>query len=192
MSGSLTPLVRFVDAFDALLAEGPDEAAVLARGGALLGDLVANDDWLPELHAQPDPERYRQYLLYLDPARRYSVVSFVWGPGQTTPVHDHRVWGLVGVLRGAERDQRFARDADGALLPAGEPELLARGDVAHLSPSAGDIHQVSNAHDDRVSISIHVYGDDIGTVRRATYDAAGTEKPFVSAYFDLPPPVIRP
>ncbi len=31
---------------------------------------------------------------------RFCVVSFVWGPDQATPIHNHTVWGLVGVLRG--------------------------------------------------------------------------------------------
>src|SRR4051794_8765541 len=42
-----------------------------------------------------------------DPFERFSVVSFVWGPGQKTPIHDHSVWGLVGVMRGAERARAF-------------------------------------------------------------------------------------
>jgi predicted metal-dependent enzyme (double-stranded beta helix superfamily) len=34
----------------------------------------------------------------------------VWGPGQTTPIHDHRVWGLIGMLRGSEYSQGFERN----------------------------------------------------------------------------------
>ena len=60
---------------------------------------------------------------------------------------------------------------------------LERGQVVAVSPTIGDIHQVANAFDDRVSISIHVYGGNIGAVRRAVYDAdTGVEKPFVSGY----------
>jgi predicted metal-dependent enzyme (double-stranded beta helix superfamily) len=36
----------------------------------------------------------------------------------------------------------------------------------------------------RVSISIHVYGADIGAVERATYDLSGQPRPFVSGYAD--------
>src|SRR5690606_19230121 len=64
--------------------------------------LTAHDDWLPAAMAQPHADRYQQYLLYGDPLERFSVVSFVWGPGQSTPVHDHTVWGVIGVLRGSE------------------------------------------------------------------------------------------
>ncbi len=179
-------LANFVADFGALLADSGVESDILARGGALLADLVRHDDWLPAAYAAPSAERYQQYPLYRDSRGRFSVVSFVWGPGQATPVHDHRVWGLVGMLRGAELTEGFGRDADGALRSTGPAHRLDPGAIESFSPSIGDIHRVANAHDDRVSISIHVYGADIGTVKRATYDSNGQEKPFISGYADLP------
>lgn len=181
VAAGLVPLRRFVDDFTRLLDDGADEAAIVARGGALLARLVARDDWLPGEYAEADRAGYRQYLLYRDPAARFSVVSFVWGPGQATPVHDHRTWGLVGVLRGAEHNQAFVANA-GGLVPAGPAERLGQGSVAAVAPSLGDIHRVANAYADRISISIHVYGGDIGAIERATYDADGRPKRFVSGY----------
>jgi predicted metal-dependent enzyme (double-stranded beta helix superfamily) len=182
MTGRIARLRGFVADFTLLVNEAPDEARVIAEGGALLESLIAHDDWLPAAFAQPDPQRYRQYLLHCDPLERFSVVSFVWGPGQQTPVHDHRVWGLVGVLRGAELDRHFTRTADGALV-AGQAARLDPGQVAVVSPSIGDVHQVSNALPDRPSISIHVYGANIGAQPRATYDlATGAERHFISGY----------
>jgi len=37
----------------------------------------------------------------------FLVGSFVWMPGQRTPVHDHTVWGLVGVMRGEETCEEY-------------------------------------------------------------------------------------
>lgn len=178
----LERLRHFIDSFAGLLDQQPDEAALLDRGQSLLGSLVAHDDWLPDELAQPDPQRYQQYLLHCDSRQRFSVVSFVWGPGQRTPVHDHRVWGLIGMLRGAEDSQAFVRDAAGALLPQDAPVRLRPGQVEAVSPRIGDIHQVSNAFGDQVSISIHVYGGNIGAVARAVYAEDGSEKPFISGY----------
>jgi len=158
------------------------EAQLLEQGAVSLSKLIAEDDWLPDTYAQPSPDRYQQFLLYADARQRFSVVSFVWGPGQQTPVHDHTVWGLVGVLRGAEVARSYARDEHGTLVISGEDKLLERGAVAAVSPSIGDIHRVSNAFDDRVSISIHVYGANIGGVSRHVYPADGLPKPFVSGY----------
>lgn len=172
----------FIGALAELVECQPPEHDLLRRGGALLGQLVRHDDWLPDDYAQPDPERYQQFLLYADARQRFSVASFVWGPGQRTPVHDHRVWGLIGMLRGAEVSQGFSRDALGRLYPKGPALQLNPGDVEALAPNRNDIHQVSNAFDDRVSISVHVYGANIGAVRRAVYRPDGTEKLFISGY----------
>lgn len=179
---NLARLRGFVQNLAALLERRPEEPDILRQGGALLADLVAHDDWLPDACAQPDPQRYRQYLLHADALGRFSVVSFVWGPGQATPIHDHTVWGLIGLLRGAEQAQAYARGADGRWAPQGDPVTMTPGQVEAVSPRIGDVHRVSNALADRPSISIHVYGANIGAVRRNVYYEDGTHKPFISGY----------
>jgi predicted metal-dependent enzyme (double-stranded beta helix superfamily)/rhodanese-related sulfurtransferase len=173
---------RFIDALTQLADAGLAEDRLHDAARAPLAELVAHDDWLPAHWAQPDPERYQQFLLYRDPAARFSVVSFVWGPGQATPVHDHTVWGLIGMLRGAEYSQPYRLDADGRAVADGTAVRLAPGQVEAVGPAIGDIHRVHNAHDDRVSISIHVYGADIGEVERSVYRDDGSRKRFISGY----------
>src|SRR5579862_5154488 len=142
---TIASLRECVLGFTRLAADGAlSETQQLHAGRALLGALIARDDWLPDVFAAPDPQRYRQYLLYCDPLERFSVVSFVWGPGQRTPIHDHTVWGLVGMLRGAEISRNYRPDRSGRLLPAGD-ERLTPGMVAAVSPQIGDIHLVENA-----------------------------------------------
>lgn len=178
----LLPLREFVVAMTHCVSETHDEAAQMAVCGTLLARLLSRDDWLPAACAVPHPEHYQQYLLHCDPLERFSVTSFVWGPGQTTPIHDHTVWGLVGILRGAERAERFALAPEGGLHSLGAAELTA-GMIDAVSPRVGDIHKVSNALDDRASISIHVYGANIGAVRRHVYEpATGVRRMFVSGY----------
>jgi predicted metal-dependent enzyme (double-stranded beta helix superfamily) len=160
-----------------------DEVRLLDTGSELLHGLVSHDDWLPDPYSQPDPQRYRQCLLHCDPLERFSVVSFVWGPGQRTPVHDHTVWGLIGILRGSERCREFAAAAPGEPLRVTGEHLLERGEIDRVSPRIGDIHEVSNALADRASVSIHVYGANIGAVHRHVYDPlTGAPEAFVSGY----------
>ncbi len=175
-------LRNFVTAFAALLDSKPAEAQILHDGGALLQQLVAVDDWLPDAYAQPQPDRYQQYLLHADSGERFSIVSFVWGPGQATPIHDHTVWGLIGMLRGAEFAQAYKPAADGRLQADGIAHKLTPGTVEAVSPSIGDIHKVHNAFADSVSISIHVYGANIGAVQRSVYAEDGSRKTFISGY----------
>ncbi|WP_144149203.1 cysteine dioxygenase [Paraburkholderia sp. BCC1884] len=175
-------LRHFVGEMAGLVDSVTDETDLLERGGTALRELIAIDDWLPEAYAQASPDRYQQFLLYADVRQRFSVVSFVWGPGQQTPVHDHTVWGLIGVLRGAELATSFTRDPDGTLRQTSEEARLERGVVEAVSPTIGDIHRVRNAYDDRVSVSIHVYGANIGAVHRSTYPPDAPPKPFISGY----------
>jgi predicted metal-dependent enzyme (double-stranded beta helix superfamily) len=185
----LAKLDAFVTAIDALLDRTADEQELLDEAGGHLARLVATDDWLPDVYAQPDPVRYRQYLLYRDPDARFSVVSFVWGPGQATPIHNHTVWGLVGMLRGAEVAERY--EPDGGSLRLVGSERLEPGDVDAVSPRIGDVHRVSNAVVDGTSVSIHLYGADIGAVERAVFDSAGVPRPFVSGYADAALPALN-
>jgi predicted metal-dependent enzyme (double-stranded beta helix superfamily) len=175
-------LLTFTRDMTALLESGPGEARLLDDGSRLLSALVATDDWLPDHFARPHPEYYQQYLLYADPLDRLSIVSFVWGPGQKTPVHDHLTWGIVGLLRGREREVTYSRQADGSYCATAEAVLMP-GQTSCVSPAIGDVHQVSNDLSDQTSISIHVYGANIGRVKRHVFDpVSGAEKSFVSGY----------
>jgi predicted metal-dependent enzyme (double-stranded beta helix superfamily) len=175
---SVARLREFVAGMTRLVERhGADEPRMLDEGGKLLGDLVSHDDWLPEEFSAPSPESYRQYLLYCDPLERFSVVSFVWMPGHRTPIHDHTVWGLVGVMRGEELCEEFSPSIQKTNSHKSKP-----GDVDRVSPSVGDIHVVSNPGTE-VAVSIHVYGANIGAVRRHTYDSAtGLPREFISGY----------
>lgn len=179
---NIARLRQFVTRMTSLVEEeGGNEARLLEQGQPLLADLISHDDWLPEDFARPHPERYQQYLLYCDPYERFSLASFIWGPGQTTPVHDHTVWGMVGVMRGAELCEEYAYDASGKLGKTGA-HRVAPGAIDLVSPTIGDIHTVSNPLKDQVSVSIHCYGANIGAVKRHIYAPGGEVKDFVSGY----------
>jgi predicted metal-dependent enzyme (double-stranded beta helix superfamily) len=173
-------LTQFIQQMDTLMGQGLTEAQTVVAVKAALAPLLANDVWLPASHQHSVAGEYRQYPLHVDPQGRYSVVSFVWGVGASTPVHDHTVWGVIGMLRGAERCEECGLDrGDFKALHA---HILKPGDMDVVSPTVGDVHRVSNAVADAPSISIHVYGGDIGRIERHVYDHRGETRPFVSGY----------
>lgn len=177
----MAPLRDFVIAMTQQVEQTQDEATLLPRARALLSTLIAKDDWLPEACAVPRSDRYAQYLLHCDPLERFSVLSFVWGPGQRTPVHDHTVWGLVGVLRGREQCEEYALSGSGP-VPTGHSHVCNPGDIDTVSPTLGDWHVVRNPLHEGVSISIHVYGANIGALRRHRVDAQSRVVEFISGY----------
>lgn len=174
----------FIQSFTGLVGDfGTDEKRIFTEGQQLLAGLISKDDWLPEQFAKPSPERYQQYLLHCDPLERFSVASFIWGPGQTTPVHDHTVWGMVGVMRGQELCEEFSIDTASGQLVNDGCHKASVGDIDLVSPRIGDVHKVSNALGDEVSVSIHVYGANIGAVKRHVFNAnTGESSEFVSGY----------
>ena len=124
--------------------------------------LLAEDGWLAPADRAPGTDTYRQHLLHVSPCRRLSVVALVWLPGQSTAIHDHVSWCVVGVYRGVEREERYDLVEAGGrrfLRPAG-CVLAPRGHIETLVPPDGDIHAVTAAGRE-TAISIHVYGADI-------------------------------
>lgn len=187
MQQSETPeaIERFVEQVTLLLDSSNTEASFLPKIGEAMRTLVSTDDWLrPEL-ARPHPRHYQQYFIHAAPEDRFSVVSFVWGPGQETPIHDHTVWGVIGMLRGMEISQSYEISADGLPRAQGDEVELAPGAVEFVSPRVGDVHKVRNPLS-TPSISIHAYGADIGKVRRHVFPPeGGAPKPFVSGYSNV-------
>ena len=91
------------------------------------------------------------------------------------------VWGMVGVMRGAERCEEYSV-AGGSLTRTGD-HAVKPGDIDLVSPTLGDVHVVSNADPVRASISIHCYGANIGAVRRHVFaPGTGTASEFISGY----------
>ncbi len=181
---NLARFKRFIEQLSRIVDEGEDaERRLFESAKPLLADLVGHDDWLPAELAAPDPDWYRQYLLYLDPRERFSVVSVVWGPGRGTAIYDLTVWGMTAVMEGVLRCEVFDRDPVGYQLSPATTRRLQRSDVFIASPAIGDIHRLTNALADAVTLSIHVYGANIATVKRYIYDPdTGHRRKFVSAY----------
>jgi 3-mercaptopropionate dioxygenase len=177
------PLRTFVAALAAMVARTRDEVTLLDEIRPALSTLIQESSWLDEPFRKTHPQFYQQYLLYCDPLERFSVQSFVWGPGQSTPIHNHTVWGLVGVLEGAERCQRYKKNAEGTIVKDGPEVILSKGQIDQVSPNVGDLHTVANALSDQPSISIHVYGANIGNVVRQVFKEGSADvRPFVSGY----------
>jgi 3-mercaptopropionate dioxygenase len=101
-----------------------------------------------------DPDRPAGHLLHAEPDGTFSILGLVWRPGQSTRIHDHITWCVVGVLAGTEHEELF----DEALNPVGERDNHL-GEVSGFAPP-GDIHRIRN-HTTETAISLHIYGTDI-------------------------------
>jgi predicted metal-dependent enzyme (double-stranded beta helix superfamily) len=182
-TATVPELTAFAERVSDLIDRGLDEHALTAAIRDELTATLAAGFELPEDKTRPDPERYVMYPLHVDPAGRFSIASAVWNVGQGTPVHGHETWGVVGIYSGVEVETRYAKPSvpDVPLVVEGTDEWTA-GEVTVCCTTDDDVHQV-RCGGDRPVVGIHVYGADIGTLSRRSYDpGTGAVHWFVSSW----------
>jgi predicted metal-dependent enzyme (double-stranded beta helix superfamily) len=172
-SRSWTPVPLLVRRIERLVAAYRlDEDALCAQVAGVLGELVDAPDWLPRELLRATPNTYRRELLHEAEDGSFSIGCFVWGPGQQTPIHDHRCWCVMGVAVGAVESVSFYPMQSGALVPGPVDETPA-GQCAWIHPEGGDIHRVGAAGQ-TMAVSLHVYGARFSRVCRNRYLSDGT------------------
>lgn len=128
-------------------ASSPEQACEALR--PRFAELLADPDWLPAEYQAAAPESgmgggVGQWLLHRADDQSLSLFSLVVPAGAETPIHDHLAWGLVGLYRGEQDEEIYAR-RDGALELV-ERRSLVPGDFYALIPPRDDIHRV-RSHD---------------------------------------------
>jgi 3-mercaptopropionate dioxygenase len=103
-------------------------------------------------HGQPG--KPAGHVLHAEADGTFSILGLVWRPGQTTRIHDHVTWCVVGVLQGVEHEDLY----DDQLNLIGTRDNPP-GEVSGFAPP-GDIHRICNTGP-RTAISLHIYGTDI-------------------------------
>ena len=180
MTNSPSPIMSaFINSVSELADELYNENELANAVSARLADILQNESLLTAEQRVSDPTKYRQHILHVDPVGRFSVVSLVWLPGQLTPIHDHRCWCVVGVLEGAELEERFVLDITRGGVQPDRAQRYEQGNTCALVAGPTDIHRVSNCAD-VTTISIHVYGATI-TERRTSIDRIYKYDPIVAS-----------
>lgn len=163
-------VAAFARTVEHLVRQGLDERSLTAAVQVELTRLLAVGFELPEHLTRPDPERYVMYPLHVAPDGSFSIASAVWDVGQGTRVHGHETWGVVGIYRGVEVETRFDKPAAPDVpLTAQATEEWGAGQVTVCCTTDDDVHQVRCGGEEPV-VGIHVYGADIGTLPRRSYD----------------------
>lgn len=101
--------------------------------------------------------RLADHLLHAETDGTFSILGLVWRPGQSTRIHDHVTWCVMGVLQGVEHEDLY----DNQLNLVGARDTHP-GEVSGFAPP-GDIHRIRNTGL-RTAISLHIYGTDITRV----------------------------
>lgn len=152
----------------------------------LLGLLMAEGGWLPEVYCKPQPgASYSQYPLHVDPQGAFCVTAVAFAPSIVTPVHNHTVWGVIGVYRGEEWERRYNRCDKVAQLTETDCQKFTMGEVSGFVAAGHDIHSIQTSQGG--SVSIHIYGADIVKIPRLNFDCeSGKASVVYSSYTFLP------
>ena len=163
--GSTHPAIqRYAQQVDDILAShrrgeiSTDEVApAVARA---LEPVVRSEGLLTDDQREGCSESYTRHLLYLDPRERFTLLSLVWRPGQSSPIHGHTSWCAVGVHQGTPTEVQYdvVADASGARTATPQEEFVyAPGDTCFSREGWEDTHRVHNASNEDV-VTLHIYG----------------------------------
>ena len=192
MARTAYALEEFVHDMTELVKSQPDQERLFNVGSSYLERLINNPDALPEEYRVPAGSRGRSanhgsYILHR--GEGLAVTSVVWGPGDHIAPHDHRTWGMIGVMDNVITETRFNRKddrskVDFAVLEKTRETLVRPGEVSLLIPEVDEIHQMDN-HSDRPTVEIHVYGKDLKGLERCMYNLeTGAMKTFSTTRWD--------
>jgi len=167
----------FTHDMESLLSNQPEIQKIFDQSSAWLERLVGNPNSIPlefrvPLGAGPRPN-HASRLLYQGESG-LQVTAVVWGAGEHLGPHDHRTWGMIGILDNSLTETRYRRvddrDIDGyAKLEKDRAATFKPGEITLLVPDEDEIHQMDN-HTDRPTVEIHVYGTDLRGLARSSYD----------------------
>jgi predicted metal-dependent enzyme (double-stranded beta helix superfamily) len=185
-----TPVVHeFIESVRGHIGAAASAQDAVERIRPGFAELLADPEWLPAVYQEPAPESgmgggIGQWALYRAGDGSLSLFSLVVPSKSETPVHDHLAWGLVGLYRGTQDEEIFARE--GQELRLTESRALVPGDFYALIPPRDDIHRVRTTSAE-TSVSIHLLTNDTGCVWRHAFDPhSGEERPFRSGYVNVP------
>ena len=181
-------LQEFINDVDGVVRGYSSESEILLHLKPALEKLVSSPASVPAKAFTPRKDRFAMTLIQMPQDEAYSIIGGVWHPGQTTPIHDHLTWAIIGVYQGEEREALFRRTDDGSNPELAKVQQVServnkKGHVTVLGHSG--IHRVDNISL-KPALSVHIYGRDIGNTERHSYDpVTGEIGRFVSGYCNV-------
>jgi len=175
------------DEINAALGSGAKPEAIIERLRAPFAAFLKRDGWLPAPCRVPIPGKAASYALLRSKDPEYVLFSMVLPVGESTKVHNHLAWGLIGLWQGRQFEVQYHRVDDGANpeyaeLAETNRQTLAPGEITRLLPPLDDVHIITTLSD-VPSISIHLLGNDLGRIpRQLFYPEEKRAETFVSGY----------
>jgi predicted metal-dependent enzyme (double-stranded beta helix superfamily) len=143
-----------------ILNQAIDETICLPGIRRLVRQLILNSYWVQTQYLKPDSDTGVSVLiLYDEIGYPLTVQTVTLAPGVVSPIHNHGTWGVVGIIKGQEKNT-FWRRANHPDFPhkverVGEM-ILKEGDIISFTPDA--IHCIE-AMGEEPTITFNIYGE---------------------------------
>jgi predicted metal-dependent enzyme (double-stranded beta helix superfamily) len=162
--GTGTSTAGLIEKLDAAIRP-EDIVATTERLKSLLAEMAAAGAiHLPERFYRPASDCYARRFLHRCEKRGYTAVVMTWGPGQSTPLHDHAgMWCVEGVIDGEIDVTRYdlQEQRDGRCRFERIEKIRAGvGTSGSLIPPY-EYHVIANALPQKPSVTLHVYGGEM-------------------------------
>ena len=163
-------LYRFLTEVEDILKRENDENSILSQVRTLVRQLIINSYWVQTQYPEPCYKTGTSVkLLYEELGFPLTVQTVTFSPGTVSTIHNHGTWGIVGVLKGREKNTFWRRSKDQEdktkIEFVGE-QILEHGDIISLTSEA--IHCVE-AVGDEPTVTFNLYGE-TDPLRRFEFD----------------------
>ena len=93
---------------------------------------------------------------FLYRSEQLTIANMHTVPGSVSPVHNHRMWAVIGMYQGQEDNHLYRRNGD--TIEQTQIKSLRPGDIFVMDPDL--IHAISNPLTEKNG-ALHVYGGDL-------------------------------
>lgn len=163
---------QFIADVKAVQAQHSDPKEILQRVAPLAKKIADAKDWVNDSHYRVEESQGIGITIIHEEPEDLLVETVCWSPGGGVLPHDHKTWGCVVGIDGAEKNVTWLRRDDGSKEGYADLEnyhemVMKHGDVCTLLPD--DIHSVHN-EGTVPSVSLHIYGKSLAITNRNEYD----------------------
>jgi predicted metal-dependent enzyme (double-stranded beta helix superfamily) len=152
-------LYRFLTELEDVLNDVDDESTRLPEIRMLVRRLLVNSYWVRSRFLDAGSHGTSVLNLYDELGFQFTIQTVTFAPGTKSNIHNHGTWGIVGILKGQEKNTIWKRSAtdnfQGRVEQTGEL-MLFPGDIISFAPDA--IHCVE-AVGDEPTVTFNLYGE---------------------------------
>ena len=99
---------EFIKEVEILVNEIQDELELTSKISMIMNPILENPFLLTKEQLLVKKDGFTLNRVHIATDESFSIGVGIWDVGQTTPIHDHGTWGVIGIYRGMEKEESFS------------------------------------------------------------------------------------